>query len=309
MNIARIHTDDEFRLGIVDGDELALIDMPLGPGQGVEALYSLRTGAGDNLLPDAAAKLLSDAVSGGPRVALADVRLTAPVPKPEKIFAAGLNYADHIAESNLEPPDTPLIFAKYANTVCGPFDDIQRPVVSRQLDYEGELGVIIGRRCRHVPKERAYEVVAGYVVLNDVTVRDWQEATSQWCIGKSFDTHCPVGPWMTSADAVDPGDMRIRTWVNGEPRQESNTRHLLFGVDDLIAYVSQACTLQPGDVIATGTPGGVAESMDPPAFLVDGDEVRVEVEGIGTINNRVVDEEKVEPIEMAGLPGFGHEPV
>jgi 2-keto-4-pentenoate hydratase/2-oxohepta-3-ene-1,7-dioic acid hydratase in catechol pathway len=293
MKIARIQTDGEFKLGVVDGEELALVDLPLEPTQGVEALYAL--GSEDELLSDAAAELLSAAASAKSRLALQDVRLTAPIPRPEKIFAVGLNYADHIAESGLEPPDTPLIFAKYANTVCGPFDDVQRPLVSQQLDYEGELGVVIGRRCRHVPKAQAHEVVAGYVVVNDVTVRDWQEATSQWSIGKSFDTHFPMGPWLVSADAVDAADLPIRTWVNGELRQESNTRHLLFGVGDLIAYVSQACTLQPGDVIATGTPGGVAEAMDPPAFLVDGDEVRVEVEGVGTIVNRVVDEERVDP--------------
>jgi 2-keto-4-pentenoate hydratase/2-oxohepta-3-ene-1,7-dioic acid hydratase in catechol pathway len=156
-----------------------------------------------------------------------------------------------------------------------------------------------------VPKARADEVIAGYVVLNDVTIRDWQEATSQWCIGKSFDTHCPMGPWLTSVDAVNPADMRIRTWVNGELRQESNTRHLLFDIGDLIEYVSQACTLEPGDVIATGTPGGVAEAMDPPAFLVHGDEVRVEVEGVGTILNRVADEDEAGPVDASGLSGFG----
>lgn len=295
MNIARIEIDGKVQLGIVDGEELALLDLSLVPAEGVEALSRLGAEAAD--------RLLSEAASSGPRVALADAHLTAPVPKPEKIFGVGLNYADHIAESGLEPPDTPLIFAKYGNTVCGPCDDIQRPVVSRQLDYEGELGVVIGRRCRHVPKERAFEVVAGYIVINDVTVRDWQEATSQWSVGKSFDTHCPTGPWLTSVDAASPADMPIRTWVNGELRQESNTRNLLFGVDDLIAYISQACTLQPGDVIATGTPGGVAEAMDPPAFLVDGDEVRVEVEGVGAIVNRVVDEEMPEPASGAPVRG------
>jgi 2-keto-4-pentenoate hydratase/2-oxohepta-3-ene-1,7-dioic acid hydratase in catechol pathway len=296
MKIARIQIDDQFKLGIVDGDDLALLNLPLEPNQGVEALYGLGNGTVDKLLSDAAAKLIADAASQGRRLPLAEARLTAPVPKPEKIFAVGLNYADHIKESGLEPPDTPLVFAKYANTVCGPYDEIQRPVVSRQLDYEGELGVVIGRRCRHVPKERANEVVAGYVVLNDVTIRDWQEATSQWCIGKSFDTHCPMGPWLTTAESADPGDMEIRTWVNGDLRQSSNTGNLLFGIGDLIAYVSQACTLQPGDVIATGTPGGVAEAMDPPAFLVDGDEVRVEVGDLGAIVNPVVDEVAAEPV-------------
>jgi 2-keto-4-pentenoate hydratase/2-oxohepta-3-ene-1,7-dioic acid hydratase in catechol pathway len=283
MQIARIHVKDSFRLALVDGQELALMDLPLGADQGVEALFSSRAETAD--------RLLSDATSSRQRLPLTGARLTAPVPKPAKIFAVGLNYADHIAESGLEPPDTPLIFAKYPNTVRGPFDAIERPLVSRELDYEGELGVVIGRRCRHVPKDRAHEVVAGYVVVNDVTIRDWQSATSQWCIGKSFDTHCPIGPWLTTADAVDAGNLQIRTWVNGELRQESNTRHLLFGIGDLIAYISQACTLEPGDLIVTGTPGGVAEAMDPPAYLVAGDEVRVEVEGLGAIINRVVDEE------------------
>jgi 2-keto-4-pentenoate hydratase/2-oxohepta-3-ene-1,7-dioic acid hydratase in catechol pathway len=221
------------------------------------------------------------------------VQALAPVPRPSKIFAVGLNYADHIAEAGLPTPETPTIFAKYPNTINGPRDPIQRPRVSDDLDYEGELAVVIGQRCRHVPRDRAADAIGGYMVLNDVTVRDWQKMSPQWTMGKSFDTHAPTGPWLTLPNAVDPGDLVLRTFVNEELRQESNTRELVLDPQDLIAFISQACTLEPGDIIATGTPGGVGFLMDPPRYLAPGDEVRVEIAGLGMLVNEVVEESAV----------------
>jgi 2-keto-4-pentenoate hydratase/2-oxohepta-3-ene-1,7-dioic acid hydratase in catechol pathway len=231
------------------------------------------------------------AANGGPATPLADVTLLAPVARPPKFFAIGLNYADHAAEANLATPEFPVVFAKLGSCVNGPFDAVERPRVSDQLDYEGELGVVIGRRCRHVTAADAPAVIAGYLVVNDVSVRDWQTRTPQWTLGKSFDTHGPIGPWLTTPDEVgDPHTLGIRTWVNGELRQESNTKHLIFDVYALIEHLSAACTLELGDVIATGTPAGVGMLMDPPRLLRAGDVVRVEIDRIGAIENRVVDE-------------------
>ena len=237
-------------------------------------------------------RALSVAVAGGaPGVPLADVRLLAPVARPPKFFAIGLNYADHVAEARLETPEFPVVFTKLPTCVAGPHDDVQRPLVSDQLDYEGELGFVIGRRCRHVPRERAADAIAGYVAVNDVSVRDWQTRTPQWTLGKSFDTHGPFGPWLVTPDEVgDPHALDIRTWVNGELRQHSNTRHLIHDCYALVELLSTVCTLEPGDVVATGTPSGVGMLMDPPRLLRAGDVVRVEIERIGAIENRVVDE-------------------
>jgi 2-keto-4-pentenoate hydratase/2-oxohepta-3-ene-1,7-dioic acid hydratase in catechol pathway len=165
------------------------------------------------------------------------------------------------------------------------------PRVSKALDYEGELGVVIGRRCRHVPRERARDVIAGYLVVNDVSVRDWQLRIPTWTMGKSFDTHGPLGPWLTTADEVgDPHALRLRTWVNGELRQDSNTKHLIFDCFALVEHLSTAFTLEPGDVVSTGTPGGVGIACKPPRLLQVGDVVRVEIDGLGLIENPVVDE-------------------
>jgi 2-keto-4-pentenoate hydratase/2-oxohepta-3-ene-1,7-dioic acid hydratase in catechol pathway len=282
MPLIRYTTSTGARLGVVLGDEVAPLDVDLAAGTGVEAV--LAAGPGETRA------LIERARRSASRLLLADLEPLAPVPKPSKIFAVGLNYADHIAEAGLPTPKTPTIFAKYPNTIVGPRDRIQRPRVSAELDYEGELAVVIGQRCRHVPRERAADVIGGYFVLNDVTVRDWQQLTPQWTMGKSFDTHAPTGPWLTLPDAVDAGDLGLRTFVNGELRQQSNTRELVIDPHELIAFISQACTLEPGDIIATGTPGGVGFLMDPPRYLTAGDEVRVEIDGLGVLVNAVVDE-------------------
>jgi len=211
--------------------------------------------------------------------------------RPRKILAVGLNYADHIAESGMKPPEFPTIFNKQVTSVTGPYDPIHLPRVSGALDYEGELAFVIGRRCRHVPRERAPEVIAGYLVLDDVTVRDWQLRTPTWTMGKSFDTHCPMGPWIVTADELgDPHSLGIRTWVNGELRQDSNTKELVHDCFSLVEHLSTAFTLEPGDVVTTGTPGGVGIGMRPPRLLAVGDVVRVEIDRIGQLENPVIEE-------------------
>lgn len=234
--------------------------------------------------------------SGADRRPLAGVTFAPPV-RPRKFFGIGLNYADHVAESGLPTPEKLVVFTKAVTSVSGPFADVERPIVSDQLDYEGELGCVIGKRCRHVPADRAAEVIAGYTVINDFSVRDWQQMTPQWSIGKSFDTHGPFGPWIVTADEL-PGrvELDIRTFVNGELRQSSNTRHLIFSCFDQIEILSKAMTLEPGDVIATGTPGGVAIAREGQPWLVPGDRVRVEIDGIGAIENEIVEEPARAPV-------------
>ncbi len=217
-------------------------------------------------------------------VALKSIKLEAPVPRPGKILAIGLNYADHIAESGQKTPEQQIWFCKHVTSVNAPFDPIELPKVSTMLDYEAELVVVIGKRCKHVPKEKAHEVVFGYCAGNDVTVRDWQFKTPQWMLGKSFDTHAPFGPWIVTADEIgDPHALGIRAFLNGEKKQDSNTKNLVFNVYDQIALLSQAMTLEPGDIIFTGTPGGVGIAMKPPQFMKAGDVTRIEIDKIGAI--------------------------
>lgn len=213
-----------------------------------------------------------------------NVRLLPPVPRPGKILAIGLNYADHIRETRARIPDRQVWFCKQATAANGPFDPIVLPKVSAEVDYEAELVVVIGKGGRHIAKEDVPAAIFGYCVGNDVSARDWQRATPQWMLGKSFDTHAPFGPWITTADEIpDPHTLRVRSFVNGEKRQDSNTREFVFNVWEQIAHVSQVMTLEPGDLIFTGTPGGVGMAMDPPRFLQDGDRVRVEVDRLGAL--------------------------
>jgi len=231
------------------------------------------------------------AASAKNRIAVDSVRLLAPILRPPKFLAIGLNYADHIAEAGLDTPKVPTVFNKQSTCVTGPHDPIHMPRVSAAVDYEGELGFVIGRRCRHVPRARAHEVIAGYLCVNDVSVRDWQMRVPTWTMGKSFDTHGPIGPWITTADEVgDPHGLRLRTWVNGELRQDSNTKHLIFDCYALVEHLTTAFTLEPGDVIATGTPSGVGAVMKPPKLLRAGDVVRIEIDGLGALENPVVPE-------------------
>jgi 2-keto-4-pentenoate hydratase/2-oxohepta-3-ene-1,7-dioic acid hydratase in catechol pathway len=224
--------------------------------------------------------------------ALDEVRLLAPV-QPRKFLAIGLNYADHISESGMQAPEFPIFFNKQVTCVVGPRDEVHMPRVSSLLDYEGELAIVIGKRCRHVPAEQAHEVIAGYTIANDVSVRDWQLRTPTMTMGKSFDTHGPLGPWIVTADELgDPHDVGIRTFVNEERRQDGNTREMVFDCFEQVAHLSEAFTLEPGDVIATGTPAGVGAVRQPfpEGLLKVGDVVRVEIDGIGTLENTIVEE-------------------
>ena len=231
------------------------------------------------------------AESGAHRIPLDGVRLAPPV-RPRTFFAIGLNYADHVAESGQPTPEHLTVFVKASGCVTGPYDPVQRPAVSEFLDYEGELGFVIGRRCRHVKAADAAAVIAGYLIVDDVSVRDWQIQTPQWSLAKSFDTHGPIGPWITTADELgDPHALGIRTFVNGELRQRSNTDQLIFDCFRQVEILSQACTLEPGDVIATGTPSGIAAAMEGRPWLKPRDRVRVEIDGLGAIENEVVQEQ------------------
>jgi 2-keto-4-pentenoate hydratase/2-oxohepta-3-ene-1,7-dioic acid hydratase in catechol pathway len=217
-------------------------------------------------------------------IPLRETRLLAPVPRPGKIMAIGLNYADHIAETGLQAPAHQIWFSKATTAVNGPFDPIRISADSAFTDYEVELVAVIGKGGRRISREDAPGAIFGWCVGNDVSERAWQNRTSQWVLGKSFDTHAPFGPWITTSDEVaDPHGLGIRCQVNGETRQDSNTRHLVFDVWSQIAELSTVMTLEPGDIIYTGTPGGVGAAMKPPTFLRAGDVVRVEIDQLGAI--------------------------
>lgn len=229
--------------------------------------------------------------SGTGRIALSDVQLLAPIPRPGKFFGVGLNYADHITETGLEKPEFPTFFNKQITCVIGPGHPVHRPRVSEKLDYEGELGFVIGRRCRHVLRDQAHKVIGGYLACNDVSVRDWQARSATWTLGKSFDTHGPIGPWLVTPDEIgNPHNLAIKTWVNEELRQSSNTRQLIFDCYYLVEYLSTVMTLEAGDIVATGTCSGVGVMMKPRSYLKPGDVVRVEIEKIGVLENPVIAE-------------------
>jgi len=284
MKLATFHHAGVTRVGVVRGDEI--VDLSAGaPELPRDMLGFLAAGA------RARTRAGEVAASGAVRLPLAEVRLEAPVPRPPKFLAIGLNYADHVAESRLETPKFPTLFNKQSTCVVGPYDEVHLPRVSAALDYEGELAFVIGKRCRHVPRARAHDVIAGFLICDDVSVRDWQLRIPTWTIGKSFDTHGPLGPWLTTPDEVgDPHALGIRTFVNGELRQSSSTKELIFDCYALIEHLSTAFTLEVGDVIATGTPSGVGVSMKPPKMLKAGDVVRVEIDGLGYIQNEIVPE-------------------
>ncbi|BBD79761.1 fumarylacetoacetate hydrolase family protein [Aerosticca soli] len=282
MKLARFIADDGERIGAVREDGIVALDTGLDRADDMIALIER--------WPHESARLQRQAQEGR-AVPLARVRLLAPIERPGKIMAIGLNYADHIAETGMDKPERQLWFAKMGNTVNGPRDPVQVPRVSAKVDYEVELVAVIGQGGRHIRAEEAPARVFGYCVGNDVSVRDWQMQTSQWVLGKSFDGHAPFGPWIVTADELpDPHRLDIRCLVNGELRQSSNTRHLVFNVWDQLVHLSQAMTLRAGDLLFTGTPGGVAAAMRPPAWLRAGDVVRCEIEGIGALENPFVDE-------------------
>jgi 2-keto-4-pentenoate hydratase/2-oxohepta-3-ene-1,7-dioic acid hydratase in catechol pathway len=274
--------DESPRPGLIVGDEvLDLSDPVTGLPPTMPGLLAL----------GAAGLERASAAAGGPaaRHPLSAVRRHAPVPDPPAILAIGMNYRAHVAEMGREPPEWQYWFNKQRTSITGPGDPIVLPSVSDMVDYEGELALVIGPRCQHVPAARAFEVVAGFTIVNDVSTRDWQWRTPTFTMGKSFDTHAPCGPELVTGDELgDPGSLSIRTWVNDELRQDSSTADLLFGCADMIEYLTSAFPLEPGTIIATGTPAGVGAGFDPPRFLAAGDTVRISIEGIGELSNPVV---------------------
>ena len=278
MKLATYTANGQTRTGIVVGD--AIIDSGVA-GTMIDLIRDW-----DHLKGD----LETKAAAGG-GVPLTSVRLDAPVQRPGKIFAIGLNYADHIAESKMETPQRQVWFTKAQTSVNGPYDDIEIAKGTMTNDYEVELVAIIGKGGKHVSADDAAGTIFGYCVGNDVTERMWQHGGPQWSLGKSFDTHAPMGPWIVTADEVgDPHSLGLRCFVNGEQRQSSNTEHLVFNIWSQIEHLSVGMTLEPGDCLFTGTPGGVGAAMDPRQFLQPGDIVRCEIDGLGHIEGTMVAE-------------------
>ena len=275
--------DGEERLAVAldEGDAVDVVDL-LGDG-----LWTMPRLLSD---PSTTLEALRRALERDPGAAarpIASLRLLAPV-RPAKIIAVGRNYREHAAEESAALPSAPLLFAKFPSSVVGDGATITwSAALTAEVDYEAELAVVIGRRARDVDLDRALDYVLGYSCLNDVSARDLQVSDGQWTRAKSLDTFCPMGPWLVTVDEVpDPGALRVQCRVNGEPRQDASTAELVHGVAELISYCSRSFTLEPGDVIATGTPGGVGAFRDPPVFLADGDAVEVEIDRVGTLTNR-----------------------
>jgi 2-keto-4-pentenoate hydratase/2-oxohepta-3-ene-1,7-dioic acid hydratase in catechol pathway len=280
MKLATYSTGGEARLGVIRGERIVDAAAPGVPATMLElieagpsawAAVEARTGA-------------AEAVS----LPLGAVKLLAPLPDPPKIVAIGLNYMDHCREQNVPVPDRPLVFTKFSSSIIGPGDDIVwDPALTQQVDYEAELGVVIGRRARRVSVEQALDCVFGYTIVNDISARDLQFPDKQWVRGKSLDTFCPLGPVIVTAGEIpDPQALAIKCQVNGRYLQNSSTSEMIFGVRELIASLSRSFTFEPGDLIATGTPAGVGVFRKPPVFLQNGDTVIVEIEGIGRLENR-----------------------
>ncbi|MCW4385663.1 fumarylacetoacetate hydrolase family protein [Salinibacterium sp. SYSU T00001] len=283
MKIARFHAGDGVsRLGRVDGDRVTDISDVPGVGTSLRAILPV--------LPSLKEAVVS---ADGASHALADVVLEAPIDSPQKYLGIGMNYAKHAeeaAQAGIPIPSNQLWFNKQVSCIGGPFDDIVKPSVSEELDYEIELGVVIGQKCRHVSVENARSVIAGYLVTNDVSVRDWlQKRSPTFTLGKSFDTHGPIGPWLTTDDEIaDPLNLSMQLTVNGEVRQSHKTDDMIYDIYEQIAYLTQVMTLMPGDILATGTPAGIAAPTG--NWLKVGDVVRAEIDGLGAIENRVVAE-------------------
>jgi 2-keto-4-pentenoate hydratase/2-oxohepta-3-ene-1,7-dioic acid hydratase in catechol pathway len=280
MKLCRFDRDGAPALGVVEGEELLDLSSANAPAEPAAALAEIGRAGTEALAENAA------------RLPLAKARLLSPA-VPRKYLAIALNYADHIAEMGMEPPEVPTFFNKQISCVVGPGAEVHMPKVSTFLDYEAELAVVIGRRCRHVPVERAHEVIAGYTCANDLSVRDWQGRAKTMTIGKSFDTHGPLGPWLVTPEEVgDPQDLRVRCWVGDELRQDASTAEMVFDCFQQVSHLSEAFTLEPGDVIATGTPAGVGLGRKPvrESLLHVGQTVRVEIERVGELVNVVAEE-------------------
>lgn len=287
MRLVTFIVRGQARLGVLDGDEV--IELPRHAHAAFTDMTALLEAGPDGIRRAAKVAELAEIRHG-----LADVALTAPIPRPRKFLALGLNYRQHAKEAEeqgIPIPKHQVWFNKQVSCVAGPFDDVHLPNVSDKLDYEGELAIVIGTTCRHVAADGAMNVVAGAMVANDVSVRDWQMRSPTWTLGKSFDTHGPLGPALVTLDDIDDlHDLDLRTWVNGELRQSANTSDMIYRVSQMIEHLSTAFTLEAGDVLLTGTPSGIGAAMSPRQYLREGDRVRVEIDGIGAIENRVVRE-------------------
>jgi 2-keto-4-pentenoate hydratase/2-oxohepta-3-ene-1,7-dioic acid hydratase in catechol pathway len=270
------------RSGLVVDDEIVDVSDPaVGLPPDMAELLALG--------PDALDRVRQAPAGRAARHAVDSVRLHAPVPHPPVILAIGMNYRAHVAEMGREPPEYQYWFNKQRTCITGPGAPIVVPRVSNMVDYEGELAVVIGRRCRYLSVDRATDVIAGYTVMNDVSVRDWQWRSPTFTMGKSFDTHGPMGPWIVTPDEIDdPQDLSIQTWVNDELRQDSSTSQMIFSVAEQIAYLSNGFTLEAGDLVLTGTPAGVGAASDPPRWLRPGDVVRITIDRVGTLENPVM---------------------
>jgi 2-keto-4-pentenoate hydratase/2-oxohepta-3-ene-1,7-dioic acid hydratase in catechol pathway len=286
MKLARFTLDGKTAIGVVVGDGVIELSKLL-----TEPPRAIRELIGDRGLLEQLSLALPNAKGAIP---LSRVHLEAPIPDPQKYLAIGLNYRDHAEEASkagIAVPKVQVWFNKQVSSITGPFSPIHLPPVTDKLDYEAELGVVIGKRCRHVSPAEAKQVIGGYFVANDVTARDWQHASPTWTLGKSFDTHGPTGPWIVTADEItDPHKLDMRLYVNGELRQSANTSLMIHNIYEQIAHLTTVMTLEPGDLLATGTCAGIAAARVPPVFLKIGDVVRVEIDGIGHIENPVVAE-------------------
>jgi 2-keto-4-pentenoate hydratase/2-oxohepta-3-ene-1,7-dioic acid hydratase in catechol pathway len=271
---------------VVEGEEV--VDLALEPDFPTDMIVLLESGT-DGLKAASAAASRSTR-----RFAIPSVRIEAPVLKPRKFLGLGGSYKSHLAEVahlGIQPPKFQTWFNKQVTCINGPYDDIHLPRVSETLDYEGELAIVIGRRCRHVSSAEARDVIAGFTICNDVSVREWQMRAPTATLGKSFDTHGPIGPWLVTPDELPRiHDLSLKTWVNGELRQSGSTSELIYRFSEMLMELSTVFTLEPGDILTTGCPAGVGGAMRPPRYLKVGDVCRVEIEGIGYIQNRVVAE-------------------
>lgn len=283
MRLASYEASGRWNVGVVEGEEIALLgNTAQAPASVVEAL----TMGAEGLEAIARAARTAD------RKPISQVSLGPPV-RPRKFLGLGLCYASHAREMQRRGtplPEHQIWFNKQATAVNGPYDSVHLPRVSHCLDYEGELALVIGRRARNVKAKHANSVVAGFMVCNDFSVRDWQRRSPTATLGKSFDTHGPIGPWLTTTDEVEPEGLRIRTWVDGELRQDGNTSEMIWSFGQMIEELSTVFTLEPGDVLSTGTPAGVGQGFDPPKWLQAGQRVRVDVEGLGHIENEIINE-------------------
>src|SRR3954447_11607773 len=295
MKLVTFSTGSDQRVGVVDADRGVVRDVSALLPRGAGVLQLIEGWA--DLAP-----VLAEHAAGQPEQPLDGVQLLAPIPVPRRdIFAVGKNYREHVVEfgrSGYDSPDrsealpeAPVVFSKATTSVTGPFDDIDaHPGVTKELDYEAELGVIIGRGGRGISRDRAFEHVWGYTIIDDFTARDLQRKHKQWVLGKGLDTHCPMGPYAVTADEIpDVTALQVESWVNGERRQSGTVKDLIFDIPELIATISAGITLLPGDIIATGTPAGVGIGFDPPKFMVAGDVIEIAITGLGRQRNRIAD--------------------